>query len=266
MNFLPSNYEAPSNSNGYMKIQRGENRIRILSAPILGWEDWTNDKKPVRFRLEYKPLTSIHPDRPIRHFWAFIVWNYAVSAIQILQVTQAGIRRNLEDLSKNSEWGAPYHYDVKITREGEEMKTKYTVMPCPKKPVTSDIINAFYATPINLEALYESKDPFAPGQKYTQGVFSESSVGTPNAVESRGATASNIITDKEATDFYGALKGCSPEYQKSLVSTLEMMNVLAIEDMPSDVFLRIMPKVKEKALENSQQNRSETVFNNEVPF
>lgn len=272
MNFLPSNYEAPSNNNGYMKIQKGENRIRILSAPILGWEDWTNDKKPVRFRLEAKPLAPIHPDRPVRHFWAMIVWDYACNAIKVLQVTQAGVRRSLEELSKNSDWGAPYHYDIKIVREGEEMKTKYTVMPIPHRPVTKDIEIAFHATPINLEALYENKDPFAPGQRsYTQGVFqmSPNMVASNSVANSSTATAISI-TDAEAKAFSATLKQCSSEYQKGLISSLELMGFLCIEDMTPEAFLRIMPVVKQKAIDNQLANRSETVFNApaefEVPF
>ncbi len=89
MNFLPKNYQAPNASNKYMKLEKGENKIRILSQPILGWEDWTLEQKPVRFRFDKKPAKSINAEKPVKHFWAFIVWNYIDEKIQILQITQA---------------------------------------------------------------------------------------------------------------------------------------------------------------------------------
>lgn len=103
MNFLPENYTTPKTSNSYMKLQDGENKFRILSSPIIGWEDWL-DKKPVRFRFNEKPNKSIDPKKPLRHFWAFIVWNYMEEKIQILQVTQATIRNCIEALCKDTDW------------------------------------------------------------------------------------------------------------------------------------------------------------------
>lgn len=46
--FLPEGYEVPKTSGGYMKFKQGANKFRILSAPIIGWEYWTESKKPVR--------------------------------------------------------------------------------------------------------------------------------------------------------------------------------------------------------------------------
>ncbi len=91
MSFLPENYESPKQSGQYMKLADGDNRIRILTRPVMGWEDW-QDKSPVRFAFDNKPLKSIDPKKPIRHFWAFVVYNYNEQKIQILNITQATIR------------------------------------------------------------------------------------------------------------------------------------------------------------------------------
>src|ERR1700689_4101246 len=130
-NFLPENYEAPRAGGFYMKLQKGENKIRIMSQPILGWEDWTPDKKPIRYEMDKKPEKSFDPEKPAKHFWAVIVWNYKEEAIQILQINQAGVRKGIEMLCNDSDWGAPYFYDLKIIKTGEDKNTKYQVNPLP---------------------------------------------------------------------------------------------------------------------------------------
>ena len=161
MSFLPSDYEAPRTNNNFMRIQNGENKIRILSSPILGWEDW-NDKVPVRYRYHEKPDSSIDPSKPLRHFWSMIVFNYNEESIQILHLVQATVRNGIEKLVKDEDWGAPYNYDIKIFKEGEQEKTKYSVNPLPHKPVGQYILDQFREKPCYLEAMFSNDDPFSP--------------------------------------------------------------------------------------------------------
>ncbi len=174
MSFLPSNYQAPKTSR-YMKLKNGENKCRILSKPILGWEDWTADKKPIRYRYTQKAPRAITEARPPRHFWAFIVWNYEESEIQILQITQATVRDALENLSLDKDWGEPFFYDIKINKTGEETKTKYTVSPLPHKTLAPNIKDAFHDNPCCLEALFDNANPFEANSDRTPtpGVFSK---------------------------------------------------------------------------------------------
>ena len=167
--FLPENYEAPQGNAGYMKLQDGENRIRILSKPIIGWLDW-KDKKPFRFRLKERPEKPLEKG-PIKHFWAFLVWNYASQNVQIMEITQATIQKHIQDLSKDDEWGAPFFYDLKITRKGKDLDTEYSVTPSPKKDLTDDIKKAALEKPANLEALYDGADPWMVTDKYTEYAF-----------------------------------------------------------------------------------------------
>src|SRR3990167_3551310 len=97
--WLPSDYEAPKGESNYLKFQKGENRFRILSSPIIGWEDWEN-KKPLRFTMGAKPDKPIDPACPIKHFWAMIIWNYTLNKIQILEITQKSIQGAIQQLAK----------------------------------------------------------------------------------------------------------------------------------------------------------------------
>jgi hypothetical protein len=159
MTFLPEGYTVPKTNKGYMKLQDGENKIRILTKPIIGWEDW-NDKKPVRFRMNEKPSAPIDPKKQIKHFWSFVVWNYHEKDIQILHVTQATVKHKIQTLVDDGDWGAPYNYDIKIIKRGEGIDTEYDVNPLPHRELTSEIIEAFYMKPINLNALFDNADPF----------------------------------------------------------------------------------------------------------
>ncbi len=158
--WLPSGYEPPKQGGRYMKLADGENRIRILAQPIVGWLDW-EDNKPVRFKMENKPLAPLNPDKSVKHFWAMVVWNCTEGSLQILEITQVSIQRRIAALSQDADWGDPSKYDIKINRAGKGMDTEYTVSPVPHKELSQEIIDAFTDTPINLEALYNGGDPFA---------------------------------------------------------------------------------------------------------
>jgi hypothetical protein len=160
MNFLPDDYKAPSSSDNYLKIKDGENRIRILSRPIFGWEDWL-DKKPFRYKMADKPSKSFDPTKPLKHFWAFIVFNYTEEQIQIMEITQATIRKSIEGFCKDSDWGAPFGYDLKINKSGKEKETEYSVIAVPHKPVDPYIIQCFHEKSCWLDALFTNEDPFS---------------------------------------------------------------------------------------------------------
>jgi len=164
--FLPEDYEAPEGGGNYMKLQEGENKFRILSKPIVGWLDW-KDKKPYRFTMKNKPEKPMDKN-PIKHFWAFVVWNNATESIQILEITQQTIQAAITNLSKDEEWGAPFHYDIKITKKGKDLDTKYSVTPSPKKPLTDEIIKAGLDKPCYLEALFSGADPWVVTDKQTE--------------------------------------------------------------------------------------------------
>lgn len=159
--FMPDEYEVPKTVSGYAKLEDGDNKFRILSKPIIGWVDW-KDQKPVRFAMNNKPEKPFDPAKEIKHFWAVIAWNCVAQRLQILEITQGGLQKKIIELSDNADWGAPYKYDITITKEGTGLKTKYSLVPSPPKPISEEIIEAFKAKPIQLDLLFTSDDPFIP--------------------------------------------------------------------------------------------------------
>lgn len=247
MKFLPEDYESPKSSGNYMKLQDGDNKIRILSPPILGWEDWI-EKKPVRYRMDQKPSKPHDPKKPIRHFWAFIVWNYLEEKIQILQITQATIRNNIEALCKDEDWGEPYFYDLKIIRKGEGVDTEYMVNPLPHKALNSKIIEEFKEMPINLEALFEGADPFSrEWDAFTEGVF-----------EKKETEAPNTISKAQVAELKEIFQECDPAYFLQVMATLKKSSagIETIEQIPLNLFDRIKKAALKKAEEYQSTNLS----------
>lgn len=172
--FLPADYIEPDASNGYLKLQQGENRLRILSAtPLVGWEWWEHEDgsvqagyddsqegdKPVRVPIE-GPV-PMKADRTAKRFWAVTVWNYQLKQVQIWHITQKTIRDQLLSLSRKKSWGNPVEYDIIVDRSGDKLETEYTVSPEPKETLDLSIAEQAAKTPIDLTKLFEGGDPFA---------------------------------------------------------------------------------------------------------
>lgn len=177
-NNLPIGYEQLKAQKPYINISKlpeGTYRFRIVSRPIAGWLEWKN-KKPFRTAPDKKPLPTLNEENgdliQPKRFWALHVWDYLQKGLFVMEVTQAGILKDLENLALNEDWGDLTSYDVKIQKVGTMKETKYSVTPVPHKPVADDVKKLVESTKIRLEALYEGKDPWTdlePGES----VFSD---------------------------------------------------------------------------------------------
>lgn len=256
MGFLPDNYQAPRSSNHYMKLVEGENRIRIMSRPVFGWEDWLNNK-PVRYAMDKKPQKSLDPKKPVKHFWAFVVFNHQEEQIQILHITQASIRKSVEALCRDSDWGEPYAYDIKIMKKGEGVDTEYSVNPVPHKPVDDYIINCFDEKPCYLEALFDNGDPFssewgsecrtprATGDEKVVSITKKEPAFTPSAAADVVKAKTVKISQKESSDLSNLLAQCSDEYVVSVNEFMKKHGLTQYADLTKEVYDRVVIKAKE---------------------
>ena len=160
MSFLPNKYQMPVDSN-YMRFEKGSNKFRVLDSAIVGFEWWVEDegkRKPMRTRTFGEAVQQ--GNEPIKHFWAFPVWNYKASKVQILEVTQKTIMSAMTSLVDNEDWGDPKDYDITVTRDGDGFDTEYALVPSPHKPMMPEVLEAQKNLEVRLEALYEGNDPF----------------------------------------------------------------------------------------------------------
>ncbi len=159
--FFPTeDYKVPETSN-YMKFIEGENPFRVLSSAIVGYEYFTKDNKPIRSKETFESIPDdMKKDGTIKHFWAFVVYNYAAKRIQILELTQKGIMKTMQAYIKNPKWGNPREYDFIISRTGSGLDTEYATSVNPKEKLSEDISTVAENIKVNLEALYDGGDPF----------------------------------------------------------------------------------------------------------
>ena len=153
--WLPSEYKVPSKADGYFKLQQGDNRFRIMTQPILGWEWWVDEgekRAPKRSR-QGEAVPAEYADS-VKHFWAMVVYNYDAKQFQILELTQKGIQRTIQSLTRDEVWGDPTQYDIVITKTGEKMETEYDVRPQPPREFEVELRAMYKTVHINLDALY----------------------------------------------------------------------------------------------------------------
>lgn len=177
MKFLDENYKEPTDSD-YMNFEKGENRFRILSPAIYGSEYWktytkedgTEGRKPVRV----KPGTQIqvgdlgvdkwgNPETP-KVFWAFLVYNFNAEKIQVLSTVTKSVREGIKSYTINSKWGDPSKYTFAVTKTGEGMETRYSVIAEPKEDLDSGILKQLKSLKYDLDLLYEGGHPLKAEQ------------------------------------------------------------------------------------------------------
>lgn len=249
MNFLPQDYKSPKVGGHYMKFQDGENKFRIMSAPILGWEDWI-DKKPIRYILDEKPAKPHDPTKPLKHFWAFIVFNYVTEQIEILHITQASIRNSIESLCNDVDWGSPFTYDIKVTKKGQGKDTEYSVNPAPHKPLEPYIRDCFNERKCNLNALFDNADPFAVGwPTYTQ-------LGVCSDITHITAPKNNIISDEDLKEIQIMFANCPSDYQENLLKSMAKMSppINSLLEIPEGIFPKFKRAIFDKYSEEQKKN------------
>lgn len=159
--FLPEDFKEEPKVSNYMRFQSGENRFRILGSSITGFEYFDNENKPHRSKEVFESTPNIKKGGTVKSFWAFPIFNYQNSTIQILELTQQTIKDPILALIKNPKWGNIFLYDLNVIKSGEGLETEYQVQPEPPIGEPSDEIKAaFMEKPLNLDALFLSEDPF----------------------------------------------------------------------------------------------------------
>lgn len=172
MTRLPDNYEFKENTgtSNYLKITEDPQEFRILTSPVIWWEYFRDEwwkTLPVRQKWEFEwiPSDSKNWEKP-KEFWAFAIWNHTLGKVQVAEITQQTIKKEILKYAQDDEnWGDPKKYDLRISKTGKGKETKYTVSALPKSKFESDTDEKWafeLAKWINLDALFDGSDPFKP--------------------------------------------------------------------------------------------------------
>ena len=168
------NIPKPQTGSRYIKLPKpGQSiKLRILSPFIEFYEAW-KDNKPVRKLhakefgpLDYDKLDKQGKPQGPKYNMAGAAWQYdgENSKVGVLQIKQATVMTGFYDLDNNPEWGPITDYDI-IIKAADDGKS-YSVLPCPKKELASEIqvawdgVTAFGS--FDLRELLRGGDPFNP--------------------------------------------------------------------------------------------------------
>ena len=154
---IPDNFEPQSKNSNYLRLTPGSHRIRVLSDALAGYEWWEDTdaggRTPKRIPLDGHPPVEFAED--VKKFLAFVVWNYEIERLQVLEITQSSIQKELKALEKDKEWKDLKTFDILIERTGvDKNTTKYRVSPKPHSELSKEIEEAKKGLPV-LEALFE---------------------------------------------------------------------------------------------------------------
>lgn len=166
-NFFPDAVNVESTSR-YTRLAQGKTKLRMLGAPIFFQETWTTDgagkRVPARFPLgAVVAPEQLGPDG-LRTCIAVKVYNYNDGAIQIWQVSQKTILKSIKEYSQNAAFGSPLKYDLEISKMGQAMTTKYSVIANPPSVVNDAVAELDKTTPVDLMKLLANADPFKPDE------------------------------------------------------------------------------------------------------
>lgn len=167
--FIPDEATS-SGASFYMKLQKGDNRIRCISKPIFGWISW-EDNKPIRTHIDDEPEITDSNNKPKKFMALAVLDRNDDDTVKVMEITQQSVIKAIKALADNSDWGTPFGYDINITKTGEDMKTKYVVTPSPKKQLSKETIKAASLTPCYLDALFENGDPQDVSEGKTEYIF-----------------------------------------------------------------------------------------------
>ena len=175
--FFPK-VEATQSQGDYFKVSKigsdhsNPSKIRILGAfiddsMIVGWRAFKKDGMPTRKKtIEEIDLSELgknqfgQDEKPIK-FWAFPIFVYDDSNVQICEIHQVGLMRELERLGNDRNWGDPRLYDISIMRTGSGNRTAYQVTPSQQQFPQDQVANVEKAiNQIDLQKLFVNEDPF----------------------------------------------------------------------------------------------------------
>ena len=172
-------YTVPKAKGNYTEIAIDEEiKLRVLSQAITGYDYFNDQNKPVRQENQFKSIPKDIGSRdgkqnPIKHFWAMVVWNYDLEMVQIWEIPQSTIQNQLFAYAMDKDFGDLRGYDIKITRTGKKLETKYMIKPLAPKDVPSEATESLKSHPVTLEALYTGQNPFSTSQDDLETVMVE---------------------------------------------------------------------------------------------
>lgn len=124
----------------WLKIEQGDNRLRIITSPYQFWVHWSKDVAGQTARLNCCLTNCPECDRgkfKAEKRWVMAVLDKKTNKPHIMEVGKT-IFRKIKMLVEDEEWGKPTQYDVNIKRGPKGQNPLYDVVAYSKKGLTDD--------------------------------------------------------------------------------------------------------------------------------
>lgn len=128
------------NGSAYMKLEQGNNVVRIITQPYVFTVCWIKDPQgvPRKVRSALVPTCPlIKRGEKLQKRWFVGVINRRTGKAEILEISSQIISA-LKDLASDPDWGNPKGYDVDVKRGTPGSQPLYRVVAKPQKPLTDD--------------------------------------------------------------------------------------------------------------------------------
>ena len=184
---LPADYKKPVGSDIYLKMAKAGSPIRfiIVGGIVTGFSYWTADKQCIRSREKPTETPNIKVDDKgkvdrVSHFWTMPVYDVVTETVKLLEITQRGLQDQLFEIFNGNDYDLgdlTSPMAIKISATGEQLLTKYTLMPIPSTVpdlmdrlaasdlASSDLDEIVFATPSKPSAPAPAADPNATPPK-----------------------------------------------------------------------------------------------------
>ena len=163
--------EAVESAYTMRELGSGESvKLRVMSDVLTGYSLWSEaNGKPTVIRAELKE--NIDPKQAsvnkitgkpnkIKQFIACVVWNYTAERFEVLETDKGSIIKKLWTMDQDPDLGDLKGYDIKITKNGSGMETRYEVLSFNAGKVADDILKEYEALNHDLTALLRNEDVF----------------------------------------------------------------------------------------------------------
>lgn len=163
----------------------GSCRFALLSdAPLEFYEVWGTapDGKSKPFRFDYEPtyedvLTELGDYTPregrggpgtadVKFCIAVPVFNFEAGSVQVMQLSQKSILRELDAISQEEDYADLLAWDFSLSKKGSGLNTEYKLRPAPRKKGSDATITAAWeeakSAGFDINRLLTGGNPFKP--------------------------------------------------------------------------------------------------------
>jgi len=151
-----SNYDIPSGSGNFLKLEDGSNKIRICTKALE--VTYHEDKEGAKYSTTVcsgDGCELCKSGKPKKFKYAFLVLNRKDGKPYIYE-SPITVFRQIVAYETNDEYGDIRKYDISINKEGVARNTTYTIMPSPKKSeLTDEEVKMIAESGVSLETAYD---------------------------------------------------------------------------------------------------------------